>query len=309
VGTVGVAYDATIVAVDQWDQTAVVDSTGNPVLNPDGSIQTINTRDNGSTTYFRQNFDVVNQSFNFGYFTPWATSFTTPAFYQNLEDAADQGRGGLGTIIVTAAGNHRALNWDTNASNLLNDRFSIVVASVESDGSVKGNSNPGANLLVSAFGSNIQTTDRTDTAGYNPQTTANGGAYTDFNDTSAAAPQVSGIVALMLEGNPNLGWRDVQTILAYTARHVGHDIGFQPDYNPTGFRPDGIWSTPEFAKYAWNYNHADNWNGGGLHFSNDHGFGLVDAHAAVRLAESWTTQSTSANEQWSVLYRPAIPHP
>ena len=47
--------------------------------------------------------------------------------------------------------------------------------------------------------------------------------------------------------------------------------------------------------FQWHFNGADNWNGGGLHFSNDYGFGLVDAHAAVRLAETWTTQKTSAN--------------
>lgn len=53
-------------------------------------------------------------------------------------------------------------------------------------------------------------------------------------------------------------------------------------------------SDPFFAN-QW-HNDADNWNGGGLHFSNDYGFGLIDALAAVRLAESWPRQSTSANE-------------
>ena len=37
----------------------------------------------------------------------------------------------------------------------------------------------------------------------------------------------------------------------------------------------------------WQTNGAKNWNGGGLHFSHDYGFGKVDALAAVRLAESW----------------------
>jgi len=40
---------------------------------------------------------------------------------------------------------------------------------------------------------------------------------------------------------------------------------------------------------------STNWNGGALHFSNDYGFGLVDAKAAVRLAETWVVQSTSEN--------------
>ena len=69
---------------------------------------------------------------------------------------------------------------------------------------------------------------------------------------------------------------------AYSARHVGSAIG------------SGHFVGIEL--YDWSFNHANNWNGGGLHFSNDYGFGLVDALAAVRLAETWTQTSTSANE-------------
>jgi subtilisin family serine protease len=39
-----------------------------------------------------------------------------------------------------------------------------------------------------------------------------------FGGTSAAAPMVSGVVALMLEANPNLSYRDVQEILVRSAR-------------------------------------------------------------------------------------------
>jgi subtilisin-like proprotein convertase family protein len=82
---------------------------------------------------------------------------------------------------------------------------------------------------------------------------------------------VSGVVALMLQANPDLGYRDVMEILAYSARN----------------------SDPGSA--TWQTNGAHDWNGGGLHFSSDYGFGLVDAGAAVRLAESWQKQSTFAN--------------
>jgi hypothetical protein len=120
---------------------------------------------------------------------------------------------------------------------------------------------------------------------------ANGYTSSDITDsfsaTSAAAPMVSGIVALMLDANPNLGWRDVQQILAITARHVGSEMNAPPAGD---------------ERFSWSYNKADNWNGGGMHFSNDYGYGLVDAHAAVRLAESWTLQSTSINEQVGVGY-------
>jgi len=39
-----------------------------------------------------------------------------------------------------------------------------------------------------------------------------------MNGTSSAAPIVSGVIALMLEANPNLTYRDIRIILAKTAR-------------------------------------------------------------------------------------------
>src|SRR5262249_55514677 len=92
--------------------------------------------------------------------------------------------------------------------------------------------------------------------------------------TSFAAPVVSGIVALMLEANPRLGYRDIQEILALSARTVGTDAS-----NPTD----------------WTSNPPTNWNGGGMHVSHDYGFGEVDAKAAVRLAETWQRHGTSGN--------------
>ena len=47
-------------------------------------------------------------------------------------------------------------------------------------------------------------------------------------------------------------------------------------------------------------NGAANWNGGGMHFSQDYGYGMVDAYNAVRMAEVWSLfgpAQTSANEE------------
>ena len=182
---------------------------------------------------------------------------------------------------------------DTNDSNFTNSRFLVAVAAIDDNGSVSNYSTPGAALLVAAPSSSdashdgIWTTDRLATAGTNTGVdsfTADN-AVPDyqgtFGGTSAASPTVAGVVALMLQANPNLGWRDVQEILSYSSRHVGSAVGA---------------ARIGYEDNAWTFNGADNWNGGGLHFSNDYGFGLVDALAAVRLAESWSQTSTSSNE-------------
>ncbi len=73
----------------------------------------------------------------------------------------------------------------------------------------------------------------------------------------------------------------MKEILALSASHTGSAIGAAP-------------SGPEL--YSWKLNKADNWNGGGLHFSEDYGFGLVNARSAIRLAETWSGTQRSNNE-------------
>ena len=216
----------------------------------------------------------------YNYFDVGLNAADMTALNTAIDNAAISGRDGLGTILVKSAGNQRETNFDTNAMSWNANKHTISVAAVDRDGFVSDYSSHGASVLVSAFGTpgEVVTTDRVGSAGYNRF-----GDYTSsFNGTSSATPMVSGLAALLLEANPALGWRDVQEILAYSARHVGTDVGY------------GISGSEE---YAWTFNGANNWNGGGLHFSNDYGFGLVDAKAAVRLAETWGSNTqTSAND-------------
>ncbi|MFM2281647.1 MAG: hypothetical protein RLZZ444_3878 [Pseudomonadota bacterium] len=206
-----------------------------------------------------------------------------------IADAVASGRDGLGIVIVKSAGNARGDYVEVNHDAMDADTRQVVVAALDRSGYVTEYSTPGSPILVSAFGSpragQIYSTDRQGTAGYNDD--ADGDYTPSFNGTSAAAPMVSGVVALILEANADLGWRDVQSILAYSARHVGSGINGE--------------SLSGSERNLWGWNGATNWNGGGLHFSADYGYGLVDALAAVRLAESWTDQSTSANEQTASL--------
>jgi len=196
---------------------------------------------------------------------------------------------------VNAQGNGLRGPNSSNDQSFENSRFVITVAAADRDGRVSDYSDPGASLLITGFGGpgeggvgnlNVFATDITGTNGYNngSQQIANqtiDAAYSGFNGTSAAAPTVSGVIALILEANPRLGWRDVKEILALSASHTGSAIGAAPQ-------------GPEL--YSWKINKADNWNGGGLHFSEDYGFGLVNARAAVRLAENWTGTQRSNNE-------------
>lgn len=194
----------------------------------------------------------------------------------SIGTAVDTGRGGLGTTIVKSAGNSRGGNFDVNADDWTNDTRQVVVAAVDQNGFVSSYSSYGAAVLVSGFGTpgQVVTTDRVGAAGYN------GTDFTSsFNGTSSAAPMVTGIVGLILDANGSLGWRDVQEILSVSARHVGTAVG------------GGIGGS---ERYAWGWNGSDTWNGGGQHYSNDYGYGLVDGLAAVRLAETWLLTGTGA---------------
>jgi hypothetical protein len=97
-----------------------------------------------------------------------------------------------------------------------------------------------------------------------------------MNGTSSAAPMVSGIVALMLEANPQLTWRDVKHILAKTAKMV--DESFRP-ISYTGLLSSGALTLEQ----GWIRNSA------GYSFHNWYGFGQVDAARAVAMAKDYKT--------------------
>ena len=210
--------------------------------------------------------DISNNSWGFDGF--FYDDLNSPVFADSkaaIENAVSTGRDGLGTVFVFAAGNGREIGQDVNYHGFQNSPYTITAAAIDNSGVIADFSTPGAAILVSAPGVDIVTTDRVDDDGYVS------GDYVSISGTSYSSPITAGVVALVLEANPNLGYRDVQEILAYSARQI--DSG-----DP-----------------GWDINGATNWNGGGLHVSHDYGFGLIDAHAAVRLAETWTGVGTLAN--------------
>ncbi len=180
-----------------------------------------------------------------------------PLTKQAVAEAVVNGRGGLGSIYVWAGGNGLASNDNVNYDGYANSRYVIAVGASDNTGVQSWYSEPGAPLLVNAPSNGgtlgITTTDLLGANGYN--TAAGGDCTGDFGGTSSAAPLVAGTVALALQANPALGWRDVRHILLATAA--------QNDPGNTD------WTT----------------NGAGRHVNHAYGYGRVDAGAAVTAAQ------------------------
>ncbi len=188
-----------------------------------------------------------------------------------LASAVTTGRGGLGSIIVWAGGNGGDVLDNSNYDGYANNIHTLAIAATDSQGGQSWYSEPGANLVVAAPSSGdllgITTTDRSGTDGYNTAVSASGGDYTDdFGGTSSATPTAAGVVALMLERNPGLGWRDVKEILIRSAYKI----------SPA----DADWSD----------------NAAGFHFNHKFGAGLIDATAAVDFAATWTNLPAATSQ-------------
>jgi subtilisin-like proprotein convertase family protein/methionine-rich copper-binding protein CopC len=259
-GGVGIAHDASITAVRIFGGADDINANWSRYLLTLDSLK---------------NFDVTNHSYG-GY----------PDFYawgdvSKFQAASEQGRGGLGTVNVKSAGND---NVDGNGDALDASRFTVTVAAIgnNSTGHIASYSTYGAHVLVSASAAAVTTDLLGNGAGYDG---LENGDYTNvFGGTSAAGPVTAGVIALVLDANSGLGWRDVQNILAYSSVGVGS-------------RYSAV-TTNENS--SWKWNGAQNWNGGGLHYSEDYGYGMVNAFNAVRMAEVWgilyPVAATSANE-------------
>ena len=258
-GGVGVAFDGSITSVTIFGGADDIN------LNWDRYLLTLDGL---------QNFDVTNHSYGA------VANFVTLADVQKFHNAAVFGRKGLGTITVKSAGNYDA---NGNGDGLDASQHSVTVAAIGADGYIASYSTYGAHILVSAPAGSV-TTDVTGTGvGYDGL--LNGDYTNAFGGTSASAPIVTGVVALILDANPLLGWRDVHAILSLSAIGTGSIYG-------------GPANTEHFG---WRWNKANNWNGGGLHYSEDYGYGMVNAYNAVRMAEVWSLfmpqAQTSTNEQ------------
>jgi len=172
-----------------------------------------------------------------------------PAWREAMAVALAQGRQGRGTVVVFAAGNG-GLDEDSNRDGYVNHPGVLAVGAVDHRGRPSSYAEPGANVLISApsmsllrrtdAGADIWTTDLAGPRGLAAGTTPDNADYAAFaGGSSASAPMVSGVVALMLEANPSLTWRDVRWLLARSARpaDLSPDKAEPSVMNAQGFHP------------------------------------------------------------------------
>lgn len=232
-------------------------------------------------TYAHERMDVLNFSITFH--SPLNTNMEyhyaigemSSILEKRERDILVNAREGKGLAAVFSSGNERACGGDSNYDLIRSMPEVIVVGAVSrkniiglGEAAIKPFSNPGANILVSAPGAfmPIETKGVHDNFGNYFK-----GTHVFSQGTSYAAPLVSTIIAAMLQVNKYLTVNDIKKILACSAKIVTDSS-------------------------EWNFNSAKTWNGGGMHFSYDFGFGNIDAHNAILLAKNWFVSNRSFNK-------------
>ncbi|MCB0755005.1 MAG: S8 family serine peptidase [Flavobacteriales bacterium] len=182
----------------------------------------------------------------------WGGGSSSSTINNAISGAVTSGRGGLGAPVLFAAGNDNGANsYPATVTNTI----SVIAMSMcyerknpsSCDGENWWGSNYGSGADIAAPGVKIATTDISGSAGY-----ASGDYTGTFNGTSSATPNAAGVMALILSANPNLTQTQARYALESTCRKVG---SYTYNSGVSG-QPNGTWS-------------------------NDLGYGLVDAYSAV----------------------------
>eukprot|EP00092_Neocalanus_flemingeri_P070083 GFUD01085990.1.p1 GENE.GFUD01085990.1~~GFUD01085990.1.p1 ORF type:complete len:800 (+),score=182.34 GFUD01085990.1:3-2402(+) len=169
-----------------------------------------------------------------------------------LKDGAHQGRDGLGSIFVLASGTGGSKDDDCNADGYASSIYTISISSVDMNHTRPGFSERCAAILATAYSGERR-------VGTGLAAAAISADSCSLHDGTAASASIgTGIIALMLEANPSLGWRDVQHITVLSAQ-------------------------------SERLLQADGWmeNGAGLKVSHSFGFGIMDADEMVERATTW----------------------
>jgi furin len=190
-----------------------------------------------------------------------------PLVKRALEKTVKEGRGGLGSVYVWAAGNDGRSGDSCAYDGYASMRYAMLIGASDSQGNVTPYSETCAGMLALAPGGlgkdKIFTSDLVGKDGLTA------GNCTYFSGTSAATPLAAGVVTLILQVNPRLSWLDVQYVLIESCK-------------------------PNQRYGHWVKNSAGYWH------SNSFGFGLLNARRAVSVAKQWNQSIDEIHAQsWS----------
>jgi furin len=179
-----------------------------------------------------------------------------PLTQRAFEHALENGRRGLGTIYVWAAGNGRRSSDECNYDGYANWRGTVLIGAISWKGSSVWYSESCAALLgvTPSSGDSARKDPDIVTTDLMKGGLETGQCTSKFTGTSASCPMAAGIIALMLEANPELSWLDVQYILVNSCVRTDVD--------------DSDWKQ----------------NGAGRWVNHKFGFGLIDTARAVQLS-------------------------
>ncbi|KAG7223418.1 hypothetical protein INR49_015521 [Caranx melampygus] len=161
------------------------------------------------------------------------------------------GRKGRGSIFVWASGNGGRSRDHCSCDGYTNSIYTISISSTAESGRKPWYLEECSSTLTTTYSSGENYDRKIITTDLRHRCTDS------HTGTSASAPMAAAIIALALEANPLLTWRDVQHIIVKTSR-AGH------------------LSAPDWKTNAAGYN-----------VSHLYGFGLMDAEAMVKEAERW----------------------
>ena len=184
-----------------------------------------------------------------------------------IYNAVTHGRAGLGCVVVFGSGNefYHPVSYPAKLRNV------IAAGAISNDGLRADFSSHGDSLDVVAPGVNIYTTSMIgDTQNTVINDGSNGVYISTFTGTSAAAPHVAGVAALILSANPALTGQQVRNIIESSCQKINQ---YSPN-NPNGYTYS---STPVHPNGTWN---------------SYVGHGLVNAFASVQAAQAACTTYT-----------------
>ena len=165
-----------------------------------------------------------------------------------------EGRNGKGVIYVWASGNGGRHGDNCDCDGYTGSIYTISISSASEKQLSPWYAEKCASTMATTYSSGTYSDHKIITTDLH-------NACTDgHTGTSASAPLAAGIFALVLEANPNLNWRDMQHLVAWTSQ-----------YTPLAANPG--WKT----------------NGAGFKVNSRFGFGLLDAAALVKSAKNWAT--------------------